>query len=354
MPGQAEIVEIALRGGAAGVCLVLAGRLVLGASAHIQHWLGALFVWGTAIYILLSGPRDFTILGPLADDLKIFAIYNAVFFWWFALSLFDDAFEWTWGKMAPAAVILALHPPWPAWEALGAKGVEQALHSSVSVVLMGHVVWIALRDRSDDLVDPRRRFRVVMAVVIGAAGAAIGVGEMLDLYFALPEATGLVHAGALAGLTFYFATWLLSPNRALFAPQSVPSLAPQEQRAEARPVPAADMPAFEKLMGLMDAGVYREEGLTVARLGEKVGVPEHQLRRLINRELGFRNFSTFLNARRIEDAKGMLADPQNARLQVLQIALDLGFGSIAPFNRAFKQTTGKTPSEFRKAALEKA
>jgi AraC-like DNA-binding protein len=114
------------------------------------------------------------------------------------------------------------------------------------------------------------------------------------------------------------------------------------------------MPAYQRLMTLMEEGAYRKEGLTVAALAEQVGVPEHQLRRLINRELGFRNFSAFLNERRIADAKTMLAAPENAKKQILQIALDHGYGSIAPFNRAFKDATGKTPSEFRREALEQA
>jgi AraC-like DNA-binding protein len=43
----------------------------------------------------------------------------------------------------------------------------------------------------------------------------------------------------------------------------------------------------------------------------------------------------------------MLRDPQCAHLPVLTIALDCGFGSIGPFNRAFKARTGKTPTQFR-------
>jgi AraC-like DNA-binding protein len=36
---------------------------------------------------------------------------------------------------------------------------------------------------------------------------------------------------------------------------------------------------------------------------------------------------------------------------VLTIAMDAGFPSIGPFNRAFKTDTGMTPSEFRREAL---
>jgi AraC-like DNA-binding protein len=36
---------------------------------------------------------------------------------------------------------------------------------------------------------------------------------------------------------------------------------------------------------------------------------------------------------------------------ILTIALDAGFQSIGPFNRAFKAETGMTPSEFRRTRL---
>jgi AraC-like DNA-binding protein len=36
---------------------------------------------------------------------------------------------------------------------------------------------------------------------------------------------------------------------------------------------------------------------------------------------------------------------------VLTIALDAGFSSLGPFNRAFKAETGVTPSEYRRQAL---
>ena len=50
-------------------------------------------------------------------------------------------------------------------------------------------------------------------------------------------------------------------------------------------------------------------------------------------------------------AASVASDPAAAKKQVLQIALDLGYASIAPFNRAFKAATGKTPTEYRKEKL---
>ena len=46
-----------------------------------------------------------------------------------------------------------------------------------------------------------------------------------------------------------------------------------------------------------------------------------------------------------------LADPVQANVPILTIALDTGFQSLAPFNRAFKTTAGMTPREYRRAHL---
>ena len=47
-------------------------------------------------------------------------------------------------------------------------------------------------------------------------------------------------------------------------------------------------------------------------------------------------------------AKAALADPSQAEVPVITIAMDAGFQSLGPFNRAFKATTGVTPTEYRK------
>ncbi len=79
--------------------------------------------------------------------------------------------------------------------------------------------------------------------------------------------------------------------------------------------------------------------------------PEHRLRALINRKLGYRNFSAFLNRHRIAEAREKLANRDDVDLPVLTIAMDLGYNSLPTFNRAFRSETGTTPSEFRRLAI---
>ena len=96
---------------------------------------------------------------------------------------------------------------------------------------------------------------------------------------------------------------------------------------------------------------YAQEGLSLASLAEQLGTPEYRLRRVINQGLGHRNFNAYVNGLRLAEAKRRLADPAERALPVLTIALDVGFGSIGPFNRAFKADTGLTPTEFRQKSL---
>ena len=81
---------------------------------------------------------------------------------------------------------------------------------------------------------------------------------------------------------------------------------------------------------------YREEGLSIGGLAGKLGIPEHGLRRLINRRLGYRNFNAFLNRYRLDDVMAALADPAQEAVPILTVAMDAGFQSLGPFNRAFK------------------
>jgi AraC-like DNA-binding protein len=115
--------------------------------------------------------------------------------------------------------------------------------------------------------------------------------------------------------------------------------------------PALDPRLAEALHRLVEVGVYKEEGLTIGGLAERMAVHEYRVRQLINDQLGFRNFNAFLNHYRVREAQRLLADPETRHRNVAEVAYEVGYRSLAPFNRAFKDTTGQTPTEFRSARL---
>jgi AraC-like DNA-binding protein len=102
---------------------------------------------------------------------------------------------------------------------------------------------------------------------------------------------------------------------------------------------------LQALNVLMSDGYYRQEKLTIAQLAKTLSMPEYIVRNLINEQLGFRNFNDFLNQWRVNDAKNQLVnEPEKP---VMNIALDLGYRTLSSFNRAFKERTEQTPTQYR-------
>jgi AraC-like DNA-binding protein len=174
----------------------------------------------------------------------------------------------------------------------------------------------------------------------------------------VPDWLRLLHAGGLALVSMLAALWLTHPSiEEIAGPLPASAGMPGEAAAPTAPVDApagasaADRARIEALLRLMqEQYAWRDNGLTIGALAQRLGLTEHRLRQLINRHLGYRNFSDFLNRYRLDDAAGRLRDPAEAPLPILSIALDCGYSSLPPFNRAFKARFGMTPSQYRQQA----
>lgn len=106
-----------------------------------------------------------------------------------------------------------------------------------------------------------------------------------------------------------------------------------------------DLPHIERLNTLLnDEKIYREMRLNRASLAEKLNIGEHYLSRIINHHFN-KNFNDLINSYRIEEAKTrLIAEPGQ---QITTIGFEVGFNSIASFNRVFKEKIGVSPTEFR-------
>lgn len=104
---------------------------------------------------------------------------------------------------------------------------------------------------------------------------------------------------------------------------------------------------LDRLHHVMSTNIHRNHDLTIKRLAAETGIQTHELRKLINNQLAFKNFRDFVNSHRIKEAKAILVDPQYSHISITKIAFDSGFNSIPSFNRVFKNEVGIPPSEYR-------
>jgi ligand-binding sensor domain-containing protein/AraC-like DNA-binding protein len=93
--------------------------------------------------------------------------------------------------------------------------------------------------------------------------------------------------------------------------------------------------------------VFRTPDLSLASLSKRLGISAKDLSRIINERFD-RNFWTLVNSHRVEEARSRIREAKNGDQTILDIALEVGFNSLAAFNRAFKRFVGTTPSNYRK------
>ncbi len=281
---------------------------------------------------------------PQAPGIGI-SLGSAVLFWLFARAVFEDGFRlraWhgaLWATVALfGAAVCQWHAWWPGWVLMRAIPIVFALLGIAAVVGPWRV----------DLIEQRRRLR---GVVVGGGVAYALILVTLRITSAdgsLSTGAALVDVAMLLTLTAVIAGQLLAPRaHGLWGEPEAPAPVPAPPVDD--PQDKAVAAALARLMG--EGRGYAQEGLSLAGLAEQLGTPEYRLRRVINQGLGHRNFNAYVNGLRLAEAKRRLADPAERGLPVLSIALDVGFGSIGPFNRAFKADTGLTPTEFRQQAL---
>lgn len=347
-----ELIEILARGGTAGLCLVLAIQFMPLRHGNWAARLGGLFMLATAAYAIVSSETLSTAFHPASIGLSAPAIPMLAIFWWFILALFDDDFQWHPLHAAPAVIILSFAIAHFQFDEGSSGAVISLMAWQVTGLgLLIHVGFIALRDLGDDLVEPRRRFRLALAITVGVMGVGVAGVEMVYAHAPMPDLIFRLHGVMVFALTLVFSNWALQARPELFLQPERSSETDRTGEGARRQVRPEDRGLARRLSAWVETGGYRQAGLSVSQLARALDTPEHRLRLLINSGLGYRNFSDFLNTHRLADARKTLADPDRAHDQILTLALELGYGSIAPFNRAFKAATGQTPTAWRRDAL---
>ena len=367
-----------------GLC---AGGLLAMAAAMLRaprltaRWTGFAFFFTSAFFaVKLWCDQTHALPYEARVIIGVVAMSSVGWFWLMVLALFNDCD--TYRPMMFAApgslALLAFSHQIPSDSAMPLVWTLSTLAQAAFAIA---ALVVVLRSWKDDLVEPRRRVRGPFMVgvalyILSLSGFDIwaAFGEVPAWYpmFNAAMLTLCVMAGA---FTFIEAREemfgeadpapLHQPEPAVLATAPAPSVNGHANghahangdgasitldRAALDRAAKADLDRLKCLMS--QEQVWKEEGLTIASLALRAAMPETQLRRLINDCLGYRNFPSYVNAHRIAAAKNRLADPNESRVSISTIAYDIGFASLGPFNRAFKEEAGVSPSEWRRKSLD--
>ena len=87
-----------------------------------------------------------------------------------------------------------------------------------------------------------------------------------------------------------------------------------------------------------------DDDISLSEVARAVNMSAHYLSEKFKESTGL-TFTEYTARVRIEKARNLLQIPN---LQVSEIAYEVGFQSLSPFNRAFRQIVGKAPTQYRR------
>lgn len=344
--GVFEQIDLMARGGSIALFLLWGWLLLRDHRQVLAARVAAAMIIGIICYLLITA-RWGWFISPVGLLLAMLAGATPGLFWLFAKTWFNDAKRL---RQRDVAIVLV--------SALNIliMQISFRMESYDAINLLSGIVfrigmlgfaaaglWEVWRGRSEDLVEGRRRLRPRIVVAVGIYVILIALSETAVFNVGASLWVERIVGSSIVAVTLLFCAAMFAMRQAdLFGPTSGGI-----KNATARPVNDA---LTQKLAAHMAASLpWRDETLTIAALAAQLGEQEYRLRRAINGQLGHRNFAAFLNGYRLAEVKAALTDPSQKDVPIITIALDAGFGSLGPFNRAFREAEGMTPSEFRSA-----
>jgi AraC-like DNA-binding protein len=319
-----------------------------------------------ASYLACSGAGDVcgVLQGPSHLGSLILALNLAFPFilWLLSRQLLSDTLRvpfWAWLVLS----LLLLSGMLGVWHwndvAWAAARVLQKICAYVFVLM---ALWQVWRGGQDDLIEQRRQLRRRILLLAGLYSAGVLSAEIWLGHEPAPIWLIALHLLVMDLALLGLALWLLRPTSAFLAWVHEPPIVqsaesthdgsldpePREFTGPSR-TPRHDIAA---LAGRVHAQMiserwFADSALSLASLSKQLHVPEYVLRRAIHEGLGQRNFPAFVNRYRLDEVARQLLDPAQDRLPILTLALEAGFGSIGPFNRAFRERFECSPSQYR-------
>lgn len=343
--------DVAIRAGASVTILLLAWLLLaqrgqIGLPAVLFAPLALCLAGFVVTNSPLASLTPAGVIGRLAHTVSGFTV---IFLWWFCLSCFDRQFRLKGGILGVGllwATIAALDRGLLG-DAFADKDLSRLL-VPLGFAIVGHLVWRLLGERPGDLIPQRQDARIRVAALLGGMLFIDLAADTLFGFAWRPLAFAMMQNAMLLTFGLWLTSQLLSVRSGVLtfgAGTNAPSTSARPLRPGLRP----EDERHNRLLSLMEKDrVFLDPELSFAAFVARMGTSERAVRTLINQELGYDHFRTFLNHYRVAEARRLLRERDPAD-KLITIALDSGFASLASFNRAFRAIEGRSPSDYRAA-----
>jgi AraC-like DNA-binding protein len=282
---------------------------------------------------------------------------SSFFFWLFAKSVFDDKLvihvKYLFYFFLVGSIMLFSHLQHahhlffdPELVDIGLNFMVKAIPALTSIFFVVLAVLESQKKPEKDLINSRRTFRCYFIPITAVLLVLTITGKLsITGLSKIPPSIDLFHKVIILCIILPFIFLRLQLKRGFF-------LSTSDEIDDEIP-PAISEGFISDLENFMvTKRVYIEEDVSLKTIASSLKVPEYKVRKIINSKLGYRNFNEFINSYRINEACRVLEDKSNQDLTILEIAYSIGYKSISPFNRAFKELKGQTPTQYRKTIID--
>ncbi len=304
----------------------------------------AFFCFTLVGYLLAPLNFRFGDLFPFRFLILFSAFGVAVAYWLLTLAIFDDHFRLRFDHILALLLLEALSFfTFFTRDAVLPNTLRAIAQLFPQLINLGFVAFALVhlqKGLQGDMIEERRKFRRFFILTSGVYIILVLIAEIAWKRLNEPSFIESINIFSLVSILYYFSFRILELKPRHFLSSQV-AVATEAENTLAKKIQTV----------MQNEKLFQKEDLNARTLADAIGEQDYKVRRAINGALGYRNFYDFLNHYRIKDASAILSDASQLSVPIVRIAMDCGYASLAPFNRAFKALNGVAPSDFRRAAL---